>query len=59
LYQAVNNISPFNVLEVINSTPSHPERYYIPVPSTCETPKQAVAWTFNLNEKNYNPVKET
>lgn len=59
LYNTVNNIIPFSVVEVVNSTPSHPEHYYIPVPAGITTPKGAIAWTFGLEEKEYEPMVQT
>lgn len=34
-------------------------RYLLPVPDNMERVKQALAWSFNLSEHEYNPVKET
>lgn len=33
--------------------------YLLYVPDRCENCKQAIAWTFNLSEKEYNPIMET
>lgn len=59
LWNSINNVENFQVVDVINSTPSHPERYLIPVPSQFSTAKAAIAWTFGLKENEYNPVKQT
>lgn len=34
-------------------------KYFLRVPPTVKTAKEAVAWTFNLTENDYNPSKET
>jgi hypothetical protein len=53
---------PISYLKVVNST-MEPDGtykdYYLCVPPDMQTCKQAVAWTFGLEEKKYNPVQET
>lgn len=38
---------------------STPREYLLRVPSEMKRAKQAVAWTFNMPEEQYNPIKET
>lgn len=38
---------------------STPHEYFIPVPSTMKRAKQAIAWSFQLKEEEYNPQIET
>ena len=35
------------------------KRYYLCVPPTVKTCKEAIAWTFNMKEDEYNPSQET
>lgn len=53
---------PITLVEVINSTPEPDgsyKRYWLRVDPACETPREAVAWTFGLTADEYDPVKET
>ena len=53
---------PFRVVKVLNSTPEIDgtrKPYFLTVPQTCKTCKEAVAWTFTMEEKEYNPLQET
>ena len=47
---------------MINGTPepdgSH-KRYFLQVPPTVRTPREAVAWTYGLSERQYRPVVRT
>lgn len=38
---------------------STPRRYLLRVPPNTRTVKQAIAWTFNMTEKEYSPLVET
>jgi hypothetical protein len=38
---------------------STPRRYLLRVPDTIERVKEGIAWTFNLNERDYKPIVET
>ena len=49
-------------VRVINSTPEEDgsfNEYFLRVPPTVTTAKEAVAWTFNLKEEDYAPFKES
>lgn len=53
---------PINYLKVVNSTQESDgsyKNYYLCVPPDMKTCKQAVAWTFGIDEKKYNPSQET
>lgn len=56
------NLDPYTVVRVINST-AEPDGsfkpYYLTVPPTMKTAKQAVAWTFRMEEHEYAPSQET
>lgn len=49
-------------VEVINGTPepdgTH-KRYFLQVPPTVRTPREGVAWTYGLSERQYRPVMRT
>jgi hypothetical protein len=49
-------------VEVINGTPepdgTH-KRYFLQVPPTVRTPREGVAWTYGLSERQYRPVVRT
>jgi hypothetical protein len=49
-------------VEVVNGTPepdgSH-KRYFLQVPSTVRTPREGVAWTYGLSERQYRPELRT
>jgi hypothetical protein len=49
-------------VEVINGTPepdgTH-KHYFLQVPPTCRTPREAVAWTYGLSERQYRPSVRT
>lgn len=50
------------MVEVINSTPEPDgtlRRYMLRVPPTMKTAKEAVAWTFNMTERQYQPAVQT
>ncbi len=50
------------VVEVINSTPEPDgtrRRYWLRVPPEMRRARQAVAWTFGLDEEDYAPLRET
>ena len=52
-----NITEPIRVVKVKDSTT---KKYYIlRVPPTVKTCKQAIAWTFGLEEEEYNPTMET
>jgi hypothetical protein len=49
-------------VEVINGTPepdgTH-KHYFLQVPPTVRTPREAVAWTYGLSERHYRPAVRT
>lgn len=50
------------MVEVINSTVEKDgsrKRYFLRVPNDMRTSRQAVAWTWGMKSKDYNPAKET
>ena len=53
---------PVLFLKVINSTPESDgsfKNYYLCVPPTMSSCKEAVSWTFGMSSDDYNPVQET
>lgn len=53
---------PLVMVRVKNSTPEPDgsfREYFLRVPPTVRTAKEAVAWTFNIEENEYEPEKET
>ncbi len=53
---------PISYLKVVNSTQEADgsyKNYYLCVPPDMRTCRQAVAWTFGLDEISYNPTQET
>lgn len=53
---------PLLILSVLNSTPEPDgtkKQYYLTVPPTMKDCKEAVAWTFRKEPKDYHPSKET
>jgi hypothetical protein len=49
-------------VEVVNGTPEPDgsyKRYYLQVPATVRTPREAVAWTYGLSERHYRPAVRT
>jgi hypothetical protein len=49
-------------VEVINGTPEPDgtyKRYFLQVPPTVRTPREAVAWTYGLSERHYRPTART
>lgn len=49
-------------VEVINGTPESDgtfKRYFLQVPATVRTPREGVAWTYGLSERQYRPVVRT
>jgi hypothetical protein len=60
--KAVPGDDPVVMVEVLNSTPEPDgttKTYLLPVPPETRTAKAAVAWTFNLEEAEYNPEVQT
>jgi hypothetical protein len=49
-------------VEVVNGTPepdgTH-KRYFLQVPPTVRTPREGVAWTYGLSERQYKPAMRT
>jgi hypothetical protein len=45
------------VVEVV--CPSTRRKYFLCVPPWFQTARQAVAWTFGLEEEQYQPVQQT
>lgn len=53
---------PLVMVEVINSTPEPDgttRTYFLRVPPTIETAREAVAWTFGMEHSEYEPTLET
>jgi hypothetical protein len=53
---------PLVMVKVKNSTPEPDgsfKDYFLRVPPTAKTAREAVAWTFGMNEKEYQPQIET
>jgi hypothetical protein len=53
---------PIVMVEVLNSTPEPDgsrKRYWLRVPPSMTTAREAVAWTFGLSGREYDPLKET
>jgi hypothetical protein len=53
---------PLVLLKVLNSTPEPDgtiKEYFLRVPPHIETAKQAVAWTFDLDPEEYDPLVQT
>jgi len=53
---------PIAILKVVNSTPEYDgtfKAYYLNVPPTMKTCKEAVAWTFYKEASDYHPSIET
>jgi hypothetical protein len=49
-------------VEVMNGTPEPDgtlKRYFLQVPPTVRTPREGVAWTYGLSERQYKPVMRT
>jgi hypothetical protein len=50
------------MVEVVNSTPEPDgsrKTYFLRVPPTIETAREAVAWTFGLGAVDYRPAVES
>ncbi len=53
---------PLTLVRVLNSTPEPDgtrKPYFLEVPPTVTTPREAVAWTFGLSADEYDPARET
>jgi len=53
---------PLVMVKVLNATPEPDgsfKDYFLRVPSTMRTAREAVAWTFGKNPDNYEPGQET
>lgn len=54
---------PLVMVRVLNSTPEADgktkKRYWLRVPPTIKTAREAVAWSFNIEAKDYKPTIET
>ena len=54
---------PIVVVKVVNSTPepdgSPPKHYFLRVPPYITTAKEAVAWTFDMEKSEYQPVVQS
>jgi hypothetical protein len=64
LYVRTGAVSPDPVVFVcvLNSTPEpdgHYRQYFIRVPPTVRTAREAVAWTFGLTAEEYRPLRES
>jgi len=54
--------APILMVQVANKTPEPDgtfKTYFLRVPPEIETAKQAVAWTFAMDQKDYDPVQES
>jgi len=52
----------YRVVKLINSTEDEVGRrreYYRNVPSTCGSPRAAIAWSYGMEEQEYNPAVMT
>ena len=63
-FQLMDNLEPIRFVRVINSTPDPDgtEKIYylcIPADEKIKTCRDAIAWTFSKEAKDYNPVVET
>lgn len=62
LYEMPVKRDRFNMVRVRNST-TEPDGtlrvYFIAVPPTIQTAREAVAWTFEMKETEYHPTKQT
>lgn len=50
----------WTAVEVVNGTPEtngDSKHYYLQVPSTCRTPREAVAWTYGMSEEQYTRLR--
>lgn len=54
---------PIVIVKVINATPepdgSGPKQYFLRVPPHIVTAKEAVAWTFNMSDQEYQPSEQS
>lgn len=48
-----------DIVAVFVKDSSTDRNYFLRVPPTTKTAKEAVAWTFGMEESSYNPLKET
>lgn len=48
---------PLAMIRVVDATSKKP--YWLRVPPTMKTAKEAVAWTFNLKPEDYHPIQES
>ncbi|MGD9682676.1 MAG: DUF6745 domain-containing protein [Candidatus Obscuribacterales bacterium] len=58
----ISGDEPLVMVEVINSTPEPDgttRTYFLRVPPTIETAREAVAWTFGMEHSEYEPTLET
>lgn len=59
---AIGGQEPVQLVQVTNATPeaddSH-KTYFLRVPPTVTTPKEAIAWTFGLTAEEYDSIIET
>jgi hypothetical protein len=58
----IENDEAIQIVEVLNKTPEitgEHKRYFLRVPPTMTTAAEAVAWTFDVEPKEYRPSKET
>jgi len=58
----VNNDEPIVMVKLLNSTPEKDgskKTYFLRVPQDIKTPHEAVAWSFGLSTKEYNPLIES
>lgn len=62
LYRMEMRHDSFNMVRVLNRTPEPDgtfRSYFIAVPPTMKTAREAVAWTFQMDGDEYNPLVET
>ena len=56
------NDEPIVMVKVLNSTPEPDgsiKSYFLRVPPTIKTAREAVAWTFDMKPEEYRPRKQT
>jgi len=61
-YKYLPNSEPLVLLEVINATPEPTGEYghfWLRVPPTMRTAREAVAWTFGVGTEGYQPITES
>lgn len=58
----IKNDEPVVMVEVLNSTPEPDgefKTYFLRVPPTTKTAREAIAWSFDKTEDEYEPIVQT